>query len=241
MQEPISNPNELHLGHLAGLRLTASNSALIGSGFLWISLSALAAIFLRMMIIEAVALGLFAVILHWIGNIAHQLGHARAARASGHPMVGIRLWGLLSSSIYPADEPPLPAQGRHPARARRADIEPRAGCNLRRTRPAPPNSLPLLVACPLLRRRQLPGIHDRLPAPSRLHRRQHHPALAPQTLLTTVNVARCAGSPCTWPHPTSFSIQAKVPKGQHKGGCWETDQALCLYIVLRGLWVWRRV
>jgi hypothetical protein len=102
--------NELHLGHIAGLRLTASNSALVGSGLLWLGLSALAAIFLRMAIIEAVALGLFAVLLHWIGDIAHQLGHARAARASGHPMVGIRLWGLLSSSIYPADEPPLPAQ-----------------------------------------------------------------------------------------------------------------------------------
>ncbi|MGA7730436.1 MAG: hypothetical protein WCD37_04085 [Chloroflexia bacterium] len=108
MQEPI--PNKLDLGHIASLRLTASNSALIGSGLLWIGLSALAVIFLRMAIIEAVALGLFAVLLHWIGDIAHQLGHARAARASGHPMIGIRLWGLLSSSIYPADEPPLPAQ-----------------------------------------------------------------------------------------------------------------------------------
>jgi hypothetical protein len=108
MSSPASN--ELNLGHIAGLRLTASNSALIGSGLLWIGLSALAVIFLRMAIIEAVALGLFAVLLHWIGDIAHQLGHARAARASGHPMVGIRLWGLLSSSIYPPDEPPLPSQ-----------------------------------------------------------------------------------------------------------------------------------
>jgi hypothetical protein len=102
--------NELHLGHIAGLRLTASNSALIGSGLLWIGLSVLAVIFLRMAIIEAVALGLLTVLLHWLGDIAHQLGHARAARASGYPMLGIRLWGLLSSSIYPANEPPLPAQ-----------------------------------------------------------------------------------------------------------------------------------
>ena len=109
MQDPIPT-NELDLGHIAGLRLTASNSALIGSAVLWIVLAALAVIFLSMSIIEAVALGLIGIVLHWVADISHQLGHARAARATGHPMVGIRLWGLLSSSIYPPDEPPLPPQ-----------------------------------------------------------------------------------------------------------------------------------
>jgi hypothetical protein len=107
MHSPDSN--ELDLGHIAGLRLTASNSALVGSGILWIVLAALIVFVLRLSIIEGVALGLFGVVLHWIGDIAHQLGHARAARASGHPMVGIRLWWVLSSSTYPADEPQLPA------------------------------------------------------------------------------------------------------------------------------------
>jgi hypothetical protein len=77
---------------------------------LWIALAGLAVIFLRMSIIEAVALGLIGLLLHWIADIAHQLGHARAARSTGYPMVGIRLWGVLSSSVYPPDEPPLPPQ-----------------------------------------------------------------------------------------------------------------------------------
>lgn len=53
--------------------------------------------------------GLFAVLLHWGSDIVHQLGHARAARVTGHPMIGIRLWGVLSASVYPSDEGSLPA------------------------------------------------------------------------------------------------------------------------------------
>ncbi len=104
-----ANTDELDLGHIAGLQLTASNSALVGSGILWIAVGAFAVIVLRLSVIDGVALGLFAVLLHWISDILHQLGHARAARRTGYPMVGVRLWWVLSSSIYPAGEPPLPA------------------------------------------------------------------------------------------------------------------------------------
>ena len=108
MQEVSTN--ELDLGHIASLRLTASNSALIGSGILWFVLALLIVAVLRLSSIEGISLGLFGVVLHWIGDVVHQLGHARAARASGHRMAGIRLWWVLSSSIYPADEPRLPAK-----------------------------------------------------------------------------------------------------------------------------------
>ena len=57
----------------------------------------------------AIAAGLVSVLLHWGSDIVHQLGHAWAARTAGHPMAGIRLWGLLSASIYPSDEGSLPA------------------------------------------------------------------------------------------------------------------------------------
>src|SRR5690242_10193969 len=48
-------------------------------------------------------------LLHWLSDIVHHLGHAWAARRTGYPMVGVRLSGVLGSSIYPPDEPPLPA------------------------------------------------------------------------------------------------------------------------------------
>ncbi len=39
----------------------------------------------------------------------HQMGHARAARATGYPMRGIEfVFAVFSVCRYPADEPPLP-------------------------------------------------------------------------------------------------------------------------------------
>src|SRR5258706_526147 len=54
--------------------------------------------------------GLLAVALHWLSEIVHHLGHAIAARRTGYPMSGIRLGflGVLTSSVYPRDEPELP-------------------------------------------------------------------------------------------------------------------------------------
>lgn len=103
-----SNSSDIDLGHIGALTLTASNSAVLGSGILWIAVIAVMLIFFRVSVVEGAVLGFAAIVLHWIADISHQLGHARAARKTGHPMTGIRLWGLLSSSIYPSDEPTLP-------------------------------------------------------------------------------------------------------------------------------------
>src|SRR4051794_9141551 len=97
------------LGRVANLRLTADSSAIVGSALLWALLSGIAAFGLGHSPTVAVAGGLVAVLLHWASDIVHQLGHAQAARATGQPMIGIRLWWVLSSSIYPPDEGPLPA------------------------------------------------------------------------------------------------------------------------------------
>jgi hypothetical protein len=100
---------EMDLGSIRGLQLTAANSALLGSLLLWVVLGVAVVVLLGLSVIEGVTLGLVGVILHWIGELLHQLGHAQAARKTGWPMVGVRFWWLLSSSIYPADEPELPA------------------------------------------------------------------------------------------------------------------------------------
>ncbi len=99
----------LRLGTLASLSLGASPSALLGSLLLWVALTGIAIGYLHFATAEAIVAALIAVALHWIGETIHQLGHARAARQSGYPMLGIRYWGLLASSIYPSDEPALPA------------------------------------------------------------------------------------------------------------------------------------
>ena len=48
--------------------------------------------------------------LMFVSEWLHQWGHARAARRVGYPMIGTRFGSLLSTSIYPRDEPPLPPQ-----------------------------------------------------------------------------------------------------------------------------------
>jgi hypothetical protein len=100
---------EFQLGRLVHLQLSAISSAFVGSIGMWIILSGVALAFLQMSLGEAIVLGFIAVALHWVSDMIHQFGHAWAAARTGNPMTGVRLWGLLSSSVYPADEKPLPA------------------------------------------------------------------------------------------------------------------------------------
>ncbi len=103
--------NETTLGTLAGLRVTAKQSALIGSIVLYVIVIGLM-LALNIPIGSALLGGVIVVILHWFSEFVHQLGHAWAARRTGYPMVGIRCgtFGVLATSLYPPDEPPLPAQ-----------------------------------------------------------------------------------------------------------------------------------
>jgi hypothetical protein len=99
------------LGKIAGLRLSARPSAITGSILLFVVLLGTAIGVLKLMVAEAIFGSVAAVALHWVASLAHQLGHAWAARRTGYPMLGIRFGalGLLSASLYPHDEPALPA------------------------------------------------------------------------------------------------------------------------------------
>ena len=103
--------NEYKLRSLAGLRLRAVPFALVGSTLLLIVLSAIAIGILNLPAGGAIVGSLLAVLLHWLSTMAHHLGHAWAARRTGYPMTGIRFGtlGVLATSMYPADEPALPA------------------------------------------------------------------------------------------------------------------------------------
>lgn len=58
---------------------------------------------------EALLAGALATLMLVLSEWLHQMGHARAARATGYPMRGIRyIFAGLSICEYPPDEPALP-------------------------------------------------------------------------------------------------------------------------------------
>jgi len=99
---------QVRLGRVAGLAISARPSAFASSLVLWMLAGGFARLVLQQPLALAVAGGALVLVLHWVGDIWHQLGHGWAARRTGYPMSGIRLWYLLSTALYPADEPPLP-------------------------------------------------------------------------------------------------------------------------------------
>jgi hypothetical protein len=59
----------------------------------------------------ALTAAFIATLLHYLSVLVHQLSHAVAAARTGYPMTGIRIGflGVLGSTLYPANEPALPA------------------------------------------------------------------------------------------------------------------------------------
>lgn len=100
---------DIPLGELFSLRLSARPSAWISFLIVWALLAILALVWLKADFVPALFAALAAALLHWLSELTHQLGHAWAARRTGYPMRGIRLWGLLSTCLYPP-EPELPAR-----------------------------------------------------------------------------------------------------------------------------------
>ncbi|GAB4579169.1 MAG: hypothetical protein Fur0022_19070 [Anaerolineales bacterium] len=98
------------LGTLLGLRLTVLPSAILATGLLSGFFAGVGYWALGLSVLEAIMGGMLAGLIHWIGEIWHQFGHALAARRVGYPMQGIEFWGLLGRSVYPTDEPDLPSQ-----------------------------------------------------------------------------------------------------------------------------------
>ena len=103
---------EYELGRLYGLRLTARPMAFAGFAAIWAALALIGAGALGLSAVEAILGGLLGAVLHYASELWHHLGHAWAARRTGHPMIGARfgyLLGTMAFSIYPPDEGDLPA------------------------------------------------------------------------------------------------------------------------------------
>jgi hypothetical protein len=100
-------PDSIPLGRLAGLTLSARTSSIYGSVLLWAVFTVLGWLLWADFSI-ALLFGLLCTLFHWLADLVHQLGHARAARSTGFPMTGVRAWFIFSQSLYPEDEEPLP-------------------------------------------------------------------------------------------------------------------------------------
>lgn len=100
----------VELGTVGGLRMTAKPAALWGSLVLWAIFTLIGLVLLNFSLGTALFGGLIAVVLHWMSEIIHCFGHAVFARQTGYPMSGIRIgaYGVLATTIYPSNEPPLP-------------------------------------------------------------------------------------------------------------------------------------
>ena len=98
------------LGHVLGLRITAETSVFVAGFVLWAILAVIGKEFLALTGPDVVVGGGLLVLLHYGLEFVHQLGHALAAAQTKHEMTGIHYWLLLARSIYPPDEPRLPAK-----------------------------------------------------------------------------------------------------------------------------------
>jgi len=98
------------LGTIGGVKITARPSAIVASIALWAVATEVATAFFHASLAAGILQGLIVTLLHWLSDLLHQAGHAIAARSVGYPMSGLRLWFLLSSGLYPLDEPELPAR-----------------------------------------------------------------------------------------------------------------------------------
>lgn len=98
------------LGNLGKLEITADTSVIGGIALLFVVFSLLGMKLFRLKPPAALVGGFLATILHFVAEMWHQTGHARAAEQTGYPMQSIHLWGVLGTSVYPADEPPLPPE-----------------------------------------------------------------------------------------------------------------------------------
>jgi hypothetical protein len=98
------------LGTIGGVKISARPSAIIASIALWAIATEVATTFFHAPLAAGILQGLIVTLIHWLSDMLHQAGHAIAARSTGYPMSGLRLWLLLSSGLYPLDEPELPAR-----------------------------------------------------------------------------------------------------------------------------------
>jgi hypothetical protein len=82
----------------------------LGMLVLWWVFSGLVYFILKLPPIASLAMGLAGVFLHYTFEFWHQYCHAWVARRTGYPMDGVLYTIVFAISLYPRDEPELPAE-----------------------------------------------------------------------------------------------------------------------------------
>lgn len=100
----------IHLGKLGPLMISAFPNVVIGIAALWVIFTAIAYLMIRLSLPESLIGGFIATLIHYSLDTLHHFGHYLAGKRVGYPMKGVRFWWILGQSIYPSDEPELPAQ-----------------------------------------------------------------------------------------------------------------------------------
>lgn len=100
----------MKVGSLFGLQVEILPQAFLGGFILWIGFTVIAFYAIEIPFGESLLMGVIAALLHWTFELIHSLGHAYAAKQTGHPMTGIVLGTLILFALtrYPSDEPDLP-------------------------------------------------------------------------------------------------------------------------------------
>ena len=98
------------LGKVLGMRITAETSAFLAAVLLWAVLAVIGKNYLGLTGPDVVIGGGLLVLLHFGLGFVHQFGHALAAAQTKYEMTGMHYWTLLTRSIYPPNEPRLPAK-----------------------------------------------------------------------------------------------------------------------------------
>lgn len=97
------------LGKIMGTTITAKMPAIFSTLLLWLIFGAAGYLLFDLSAAAAIGGGLIAAVLHWLSDLLHQSGHVRAARRTGWPMQRLHFHWFLIASLYPRDEPELPA------------------------------------------------------------------------------------------------------------------------------------
>lgn len=98
----------IELGTYFNLRLTMTPLALLSHGVVALLAAWGGMAVLPLSIGPALLAGILIADMFFVCELAHQLGHAVAARRTGYPMTGIHWYSFFAASRYPKDEPELP-------------------------------------------------------------------------------------------------------------------------------------
>ncbi|MBC7870376.1 MAG: hypothetical protein H7Y09_06010 [Chitinophagaceae bacterium] len=99
-----------HLGKIGGLEILVKPLVFVVFIVLWLVGVGVGIGLLKLSFGTAFVGGFLCVAAHYITNYLHHFGHSLAAKRAGYPMTGILVMNILAKSLYPRDEPELPAK-----------------------------------------------------------------------------------------------------------------------------------